>query len=127
MVNILEPAYYRIHDLYLRATAEQRGTQLIIALRRYKNKTGQWPEKLDDIKPVATVEIFVDPINGGSLVYKLTEENFSLYSKGKNNIDEGGEGDRCGYKETEADDWLIWPRTSRSCKTKEENANAEQQ
>lgn len=127
MVNILEPDYYRVHDLYLRSIAEQRGTLIIIALRSYKNENGRWPETLEDIKALAPAEILVDPINGNSFMYKLTEENFSLYSKGKNNINEGGEGDRCGYKETGADDWLIWPRTSRSCKTKEEKANAEQQ
>jgi hypothetical protein len=119
MANMLEAPYYRIHDLYLRAIATQRGSQLIIALRRYKNKTGRWPENLDDIETTSPAEIFVDTINGDSFVYKLTEENFALYSKGKNNIDEGGK-DKRGR-----DDWLIWPLKSR--KTKEENADAEQQ
>ena len=114
-----EGSYYRIHDLYLRNIAEQRGARVIIALRRYKNKTGQWPQMLDDIKPIAPAEILVDPINGGSFVYKLTEENFTLYSKGKNNIDEDGNRDQ----ESGADDWLIWPTSSR--KSKKEKANDE--
>ena len=91
----------------------------MIALRRYKNKNGHWPESLDDMKSLAPKEIFVDPINGDSFVYKLTEENFTLYSKGKNNIDENGE-----YQDG-ADDRLIWPRKSR--KSKEKNTDAEQQ
>ena len=50
-------------------------------------------------------ETLIDPTNGGSFVYKLTEDSFILYSKGKNNIDEGGKADR----NTGPDDCLIWP------------------
>jgi len=121
LVYILEPAYHRIHDIYLRNVAGRRGTRLIIMLRRYKNENSRWPDSLEKIKTLTPAEILVDPINGGSFVYKLTEENFTLYSKGKNNIDEGGERD----PESGADDWLIWPRKTR--KTKKEKANAEQQ
>ena len=91
----------------------------MIGLRRYKNKNGHWPESLDDIKSLAPAEIFVDPVNDDSFVYKLTEENFTLYSKGKNNIDENGE-----YQDG-ADDRLIWPPWT--TKAKEENPDAEQQ
>jgi hypothetical protein len=87
---------------------------LTIALRRYKNKTGHWPDSLDEVKPLAAEEIFVDPMNGDSFVYKLTDENFRLYSKGKNNIDEDGQYNSTWdpnsrqWKEKE-DDWPIWP------------------
>jgi len=112
-------AFYRIHDLYLRVTTDKKGSRLIIALRRYKNRKGRWPESLDDIKSLAPAEIFVDPFNNGSFVYKLTDDSFILYSRGKNNIDEKG-----WYKDG-ADDWPIWPHKSR--KTKEKKADAEQQ
>ena len=126
LANMLEETYYKIHDLYLRTMAEQRGSQLIIALRRYKNKNGRWPENLDEVKPLVGAETFVDPFNNGSFVYKLTDNNFKLYSKGKNNIDEKGEYDYDWHEnKAEPDDWLIWPPKTR--KTKEENADAEQQ
>ena len=72
LVHIMEPAYYRLHDLSLRLLTDKRGSQLIIALRRHKNKSGVWPESLDDIKSLAPAEIFTDPINDGEFVYKLT-------------------------------------------------------
>ena len=133
LLYIMEPAYYRVHEQYLRVLSGQRASRIIIALRRYKNKNGVWPESLDEIKSLAPEEIFVDPTNGDSFVYKLTEENFTLYSKGKNNIDEGGKNqwfydaknDKWSYKKAGPDDWLIWPRRSR--KTQEKKANAEQQ
>jgi len=123
--------YHHFHDIYLRTIAGRRGIKILIALRRYKNKTGQWPGALDDIKSIAPVEIFVDPINGSSFVYKLTEENFTLYSKGKNKIDEDGirrvtfDPNDLKWPKTEEDDILIWPPKTR--KIKEENADAEQQ
>ena len=111
----------RMQDGHLRRQLwRRRGNRILIALRRYRNKNGRWPESLDDVKSLAPAEIFVDPINGGSFVYKLTEENFTLYSKGQNNIDEGGEYDN----ESGTDDWLIWPPVSR--KSKKENTDTAQ-
>ncbi len=99
-----------IHDIYLVSMARKRATQIIIALKRYKNKQGHWPESLEGIKSLASSDIFVDPINDGDFVYRLTEENFTLYSRDENNIDEKGER---GIKEqdgTRLDDTLFWPQ-----------------
>ncbi|MBN1391712.1 MAG: hypothetical protein JW947_02795 [Sedimentisphaerales bacterium] len=101
---ILEPVYSSIHNTHLRTIAQQRGCGLILALRRYKNKNGNWPDSLNGAKLFGLEEIFVDPVNGGSFVYILTNDNFILYSKGRNGIDDGGiENERTG-----ADDQIIW-------------------
>lgn len=127
MASMLEEPCYRIHDSYLRNIAEQRGARIIIALRRCKNKTGHWPKSLDEIKSQVLAEILIDPLNNSSFVYKITDDGFTLYSKGQNNIDEAGE-----YKynskwqqEPEPDDWLIWPK--KLPKTQEEKTDDEQQ
>ena len=125
MANMSVKLYYDIHDLYLRVTADKRGSRLLIALRRYKNKNGVWPESLDDIKSLASAKVFIDPQNGGAFIYKLTDENFTLYSKGKNNIDEDGRYKPLPGEEIVPDDWLIWP--PRSCKTKEKSTDDKQQ
>lgn len=122
LADMSEEVYRKIHDLYVRTIAEQRGSRIIIALRRYKNKTGVWPTSLDDIKSEAPAEIFIDPINNDSYVYILTKENFMLYSKGKNNVDENGELVNT-WPKPEPDDWLIWPTKKR--KEQEENTDAE--
>lgn len=119
-VIVSEPLLPRIHELHIRLACDIRGARIIIAIRRYKNKTGNWPEKLQDIESPVPAEILVDPFNNSSFVYKLTDDGFKLYSKGKNNIDESGK-----FKYHGPDDWLIWPPKTR--KTKEEKANAEQQ
>lgn len=107
MADMAEESFYRIHDLYVRTIAEQRGSRIIILLKRYKNKNGSWPKNLQDI-PSAPAEILVDPINNGSFVYKLTDDGFMLYSKGKNNVDEDGKYSST-WPESKPDDWLIWP------------------
>jgi hypothetical protein len=115
----------KIHLLYLRTTAEQRGTLLMIALRRYKDQTGHWPESLDEVRSTAPAEVFVDPICGDSFVYKRSHDEFILYSKGKNGIDDGGERDKYGQPKTGADDWRIWPTWDQ--KAKKETGDAERQ
>ncbi len=122
-------SFDRLHEIYLRLLACRRGSRILIALRRYRNQNGRWPETLDGIKNLVPEEILVDSINGGSFVYKLTEEDFTLYSKGKNNIDEGGirkitvDPNVLEWPKTEKDDWPIWPRKTR--KTKNVKADTE--
>jgi len=135
MSRILENDWPRIHDLYLRASTWKRASRLIIVLRHYKKRTGHWPERLEEIKPLAPTEIFVDPINNSSFVYKLTEKDFVLYSKGKNSIDEDGKRDDSGAyirirpslssssrdKNIEPDDILIWPPEKRKAQSVKES------
>jgi len=119
MAGMEEEAYSKVHDLYLRITGDNMAGQVLIALRRYKNEKGRWPEGLDDVRPLAPAEIFVDPVNNGCFVYKLTDDGFTLYSKGKNNIDE--EGQRENEDECGPDDRLIWPQKSRHAEKVDEN------
>lgn len=114
MLNyILKPAYYKVHDLYLQGDSFKRGALLLIAMRRYKDKNGAWPENLAEIADLTKEENFIDPVNGQSFVYKLAGDSFTLYSKGKNGIDDNGErfseycSDANQIKKT-ADDIKIW-------------------
>lgn len=93
-----------IRKLDLRLLVDRRANRILIGLRRYKNQNGQWPESLEQIKPFVDPNVLIDPQNNGSFVYKQTEDSFTLYSKGPNNIDEGGN------RNEPADDWPIWPK-----------------
>ncbi|MBN2588236.1 MAG: hypothetical protein JXA96_00105 [Sedimentisphaerales bacterium] len=99
-----EAAMKRVKEIYLRLLTDRQGTQILVALRQYKNKNGKWPEKLDEVKPFLSSEnILIDPQNDSSFVYKLKDGDFVLYSTGLNGIDENGQ------KKSPADDWPIWP------------------
>jgi hypothetical protein len=108
------------HDTCLDSLTKQKGTLLIIALRRYKNANGHWPEKLEDINNFTTPDVFVDPVNNDSFGYKCTGDTFMLYSKGKNRIDDGGEYEtKFNHKlrkyETIKDDRMIGPYKGSDC------------
>jgi hypothetical protein len=90
--------------IHLRLEASRRAIRIFIALRRYKEKTGTWPETLEQIEPKLPEQMLTDPQNNGHFIYKRAGDDFVFYSKGPNNIDEGGS------HSGSADDWLVWPR-----------------
>ncbi len=112
-----ETTIERQRRIHTRLLSGRRGTEILIALRHFKDKAGRWPESLDEIKPVVAEETLIDPTNNGSYVYKLTGDSFILYSKGENNINEGGQS---LYT---PDDIAIWPR--QIPQTTETNADVE--
>jgi hypothetical protein len=110
LTRMQQEFFHSMHKLYTNRASKRRGTLIIIALRRYKNKHGNWPNSLDDIKGLTSPDVLIDPIDGGPFVYRRADDDFVLYSKGKDNIDNNGD-----Y----FDDLLIWP--SRYDKYKEES------
>jgi len=110
-----------LYDSYMQQVAMRRSCRIIIALRQHKDRTGQWSDDLNEIRNLISGENLIDPVNNGSFVYKLTDDSFTLYSRGKNGMDDGGERDDTAG----TDDRLIWP--PRICEPKEENADVEQQ
>jgi hypothetical protein len=102
--------------LYVRTLASRRGTHILIALRRHRIEHGNWPDSLDTIRPRLAPEILVDPFNKGEFVYKRTDDGFTLYSKGRNNVDEDGQYE--SGSERGPDDWPIWPPRSRRAREK---------
>ena len=98
------------HHIYLNLLTDRRTNRIFIGLRRYKNQNGVWPASLEEIKPfIKEKEAFVDPQNGGTFVYKKIKYNFTLYSRGANNIDEGGKYNTDSQGKILTDDWMIWP------------------
>jgi hypothetical protein len=68
----------------LRTLTNRRSVHILIALRRFKNKTGRWPQSLDQIKPSLSKETLTDPRDNTTFVYELTGEDFRLGSRGAN-------------------------------------------
>jgi hypothetical protein len=95
------PSIAKIRSQYRELLARSRGLHVLVALRRYKNRHGRWPESLDQIQSQVPAEMFIDPF-GNTLAYKLADDSFTLYSKGPNKLDENGKRwDGC-------DDCPIW-------------------
>jgi hypothetical protein len=118
--------YHQVYNLYTRLKTDKKGVLLLIGVKRYKNITGEWPGSLDGIKELTSEENFIDPMNNDSFVYKLTEDRFTLYSKGKNGIDEDGEYSSDWPEPAKPDDWLIWPPKTSNCNPQEDDPNDNQ-
>jgi hypothetical protein len=95
------PDIGKIRSQYHELLAISRGLHVLVALRRYKNRHGRWPESLDQIESQVPAEMFVDPF-GSTLAYKLADDSFTLYSKGPNELDENGK------RKDGCDDCPIW-------------------
>ncbi|MDO8529140.1 MAG: hypothetical protein Q7S18_00530 [bacterium] len=79
-------------------------TQLLLALKAYKQDTGNLPDSLDNLIPKYIPEIPQDPFDGKTIKY--SPEKKIIYSTGKDLIDNGGsisesdwrQGDDLGFK-----------------------------
>ena len=98
---------------YQRIHASRQAIRILIALRRYKEKTGMWPETLEQIEPKLPEQMLIAPQNNNPFIYKRDGDDFVFYSKGPNGIDEGGVASK------PADDWPIWPLKIRTDPTGE--------
>jgi hypothetical protein len=88
---------------YQQHIATARGLHILIALRRHRSQTGQWPHDLHEISVSLPQTILIDPLNGDPFIYRRTEDAFELYSRGRNRFDETA---RPGSDN--GDDWPIW-------------------
>jgi len=73
-----------------RVTAGQRVVAALIACRRYKLATGQWPTKLDDLTPQFLDTVPTDPFDGQPLRFKATSSEIVVWSIGQDFVDDGG-------------------------------------
>jgi len=113
-LNIWAPALCRIYRTSYRFKAEVQSVPVIIAALRFKIDKGQYPEDMAELQQSGYIkEIPIDPFSDQPLVYKRTEDNFTLYSVGFNFKDDGGQvyRDKKGKVQLWADeaDTVFWP------------------
>ena len=108
----------RVGELHHRVLCERRAINVLVELRRFKNRTGRWPNGLNEIALSVDPLALVDPQNGGPYVYQRNEEGFRLYSTGPNGNDENGRHAWNG-----PNDWPIWPRRGGPRLSKPEDVN----
>jgi len=92
LLRILPAAMNRVHDLSYRNKIDVEATLVIVAILRYNQDNGDYPENLDQL--VASGYLKKLPMDCYSdnkpLVYKKTDDSFLLYSVGLNFTDDGG-------------------------------------
>ena len=116
LLEILTPALGRICEIAHRNKADVEAALAIIAILRYKQDIGGYPDKLEKLMNADYLKVLpIDPYSGEPLVYKKMDNNFVLYSLGPNFRDDDGkmaynkEG-KPWWRGTEEDgDTVFWP------------------
>ncbi len=98
------PSLSRAAELNTRAETRRRATLTVANLMAYRQQNGEFPETLDAL---GKGNLTSDPWSGQPFAYRRDQNgNFTLYSLGKNAVDDGSVHDPKG----ESNDYLFWPR-----------------
>jgi hypothetical protein len=116
LLEILTPALGKVCEIANRNKADVEAALAIIAILRYKQDIGGYPDKLEKLINADYLKVLpIDPYSGEPLVYKKMDNNFVLYSFGPNFRDDDGkmaynkEG-KPRWRGTEEDgDTVFWP------------------
>jgi hypothetical protein len=115
LIQIFMPATVRVSELVYRGKMYQDSTLTVLALLRWQLQKDQYPAALDELVAAGFLkELPKDPYSDKPLVYKKTDDDFTLYSIGPNFKDDGGEvaiahGRPQKWGTDEAGDIVFWP------------------
>jgi hypothetical protein len=113
-LNILMPAFGAVHKIDYRIKTDVQSVLVITTVLRCNADTGRYPQDLMELKHAGYInEIPIDPFSDKPLVYRKTDEGFTLYSVGLDFKDDGGilgtndEGQKTIW--TDEGDAVFWP------------------
>ena len=105
LVALFVPAVEATVEAEARSEMNVNLTQLTLALTAYKNDHGSFPDDLGKLAPKYIAEVPNDFYVGEALRYSKQDNGFSMYSFGRNGIDDSGAGP---FSElTEGDDLAV--------------------
>lgn len=97
LVGILAPALSRTVQSFDAADLERGGIDVMVALERFRFRTGAYPERLEQLVPGEMKAMPLDPWSGKALGYRRVEpgqdkhkRGYLLYSVGADGKDDGG-------------------------------------
>jgi hypothetical protein len=115
LLKYVIPAAERISELLYQGRALYEATIAILAIQRWRLEESRYPTTLDELIEAGYLkELPKDPYSDKSLIYKKTEDNFVLYSIGRNFEDDEGkvfedDGDVQDWGTWEDGDAVFWP------------------
>jgi hypothetical protein len=111
LVCAITPALARCNVIAHRSRTEIDALVTTIALFRYERKNGKYPENLEALVEgglLATIPM--DPYSDKALVYKRTDDGFTLYGVGEDFTDDGGKTGKSTWGDRdEGGDRVFWP------------------
>lgn len=102
LMRMLLPSFEGYAQVRARSESTRNGTELALNLLAYRKEHGELPESLHVFSDESYV---IDPLTNQRFVYRRDGENFTLYSLGLDNEDDGG----VHNPKAEEEDYVIWP------------------
>lgn len=88
---MLVPALSRMINMSYQSQTSSNCLIVTISVLRYQKDKGVYPESLDELVAEGYIgAVPMDPFSDKALVYRKTEDGFTLYSAGTNFVDDGG-------------------------------------
>jgi hypothetical protein len=103
VISILFSGYRKMSDLGHVHNATVEGTLGAIGILRYQKNKGALPGGWEPVVAAGYLkEVPIDRFSGKPIVYKRTGDTFTVYSVGRNGVDDGGDAN-------DRKDIVIWP------------------
>jgi hypothetical protein len=96
LCRLLAPAASKIAEAVRRTTAELRCALVAIALERYRQAHGRWPQSLASLVPEYLPAVPIDPYDMAPLRFRRLPDGVVVYSVGLDGKDDGGNLGRTG-------------------------------
>ena len=138
-LKVLFPNVLTIQHAIIREKMSVESVKAALAVIRFRNEHGRWPESLDNVVGDLLPEVPQDLLVGQSLRYQRRGDGFVIYSVGVNRVDDGGQAvmiqddgtfiaevireevqgalkrvptGEYNLHENYPGDWILWPRSS---------------
>jgi hypothetical protein len=89
-IAIIAPTIQAFEEAIRRRDTIHRLLMTELALRLYKHQKATHPNELADLVPAFLTSVPIDPYSGDPLIFRRTDENYLLYSVGRDGDDDGG-------------------------------------
>ncbi len=87
--SLMLPAIGATTNASARLAAQLAAADAGIAVELYRREHGALPESLTKLAPQYIPTAPMDPYNGKPMLFKVAPEGFTIYSVGKNKVDDG--------------------------------------
>ena len=105
--------FERTSLLCWRFRSDRLALAAILAIKIYQKEKGQMPASLQQLVELGYLDSLpMDPFSDGALGYKITQDDFVLYSVGKDFQDDGGKveySDSGKVNQWKGGDYIFWP------------------
>lgn len=90
ITNLLVPSVEKLHDASLRHRATMRCAGTALAVERFRQAHGRWPDSLAELPKDWLRAIPMDPFDGQPVKYARRPDGVTIYSVGYDETDNGG-------------------------------------